>query len=129
MLMVKTFLQYSGIHGLGCFAAEDIKKGTVVWRFDEGIDLSFTEEDLKKFPESFKEFLKIYAYSPTTEKEKIFILCIDHARHMNHSDDPSLLETPDGLNIAARDIKSGEELTCNYVEFDKDAFHKLGKLS
>lgn len=125
--MVKTFLKYSDIHGLGCFAGEDIKKGTIVWRFDEGIDLVFTDEDLKKFPESYKEFLKIYAYSPKAENEKTYILCSDHARHMNHSENPTLEETPEGLNVAARDIKTGEELTCNYFEFDKEAFHKLGK--
>jgi uncharacterized protein len=125
MLMVKTFLKYSNIHGLGCFANEDIKQGTVVWRFDEGIDLVFTESQLSSFPESFRDFLKIYAYSPKADKEKIFILCTDHARHMNHSDNPSLTETPEGMNVALRDIKKGEELTCNYFEFDKEAFHKL----
>lgn len=46
---------------------------------------------------------------------------------MNHSESPTLLETADGLNVAARDISAGEELTCNYNEFDKEAFHKLGK--
>lgn len=127
MLIVKTQLRYSPIHGLGCFAAEDIKKGQTVWRFDEGIDLVFKEEDLKKFPPSFAEFLKMYAYSPLAEKEKVYVLCADNARHMNHDDNPNLDETPDGLNVANRDIKAGEELTCNYNQFDKEASSKLGK--
>lgn len=126
MLIVKTQLKYSEIHGLGCFADEDIKKGQIVWRFDEGIDLIFTEEQLKQLPSSFKEFLKVYAYSPMSEAEKTYILCADHARHMNHSENPNLDETPEGLNVALRDIKKGEELTCNYKQFDKDASYKLG---
>lgn len=126
MLIVKTRLKYSEIHGLGCFAGEDIKEGQVVWRFDAGIDLVFTESELKKLPSSFTDFLKIYAYSPIESgSEKSYILCADHARHMNHSEDPNLLESPEGLNIAIRDIKAGEELTCDYNHFDKDAVQKL----
>lgn len=127
MLVVKTLLKYSDIHGLGCFAGEDIKKGQLVWRFDPGIDLVFTGDDLKKLPESFREFLRIYAYSPLNDTKKIYILCVDHARHMNHSDSPNLAETPEGTNVALRDIKKGEELTCDYHEFDRDVRDKLGQ--
>lgn len=127
MLIVKTNLKYSEIHGLGCFAGEDIKKGQTVWRFDEGIDLVFKESDLSKFPVSFVEFLKMYAYSPLADSEKSYVLCADNARHMNHDENPNLDETPDGLNVALRDIKAGEELTCNYNQFDKEAGYKLGK--
>ncbi len=125
MLVVKTKLEYSSIHGLGCFAGEDIPAGKLVWRFDPGIDLVFSESDLTRLPESFRDFLKVYAYSPVAATEKTYVLCIDHARHMNHSESPSLLETPDGHNIAAHDIRKGEELTCNYQEFDRHAAEKL----
>ncbi len=127
MLIVKTNLKYSEIHGLGCFAGEDIKKGQTVWRFDPGIDLVFIEGELRKLPFSFTDFLKVYAYSPLSNAEKTYILCADHARHMNHSEEPNLLETPEGLNVAMRDIKAGEELTCDYNQFDRDAAAKLGK--
>lgn len=127
MLTVRTQLRYSSIHGLGCFAAEDIKKGRVVWRYDEGVDLTFSEEDLTQFPISFREFLSMYAYSPISEQKRVYVLCADNARHMNHDENPNLDETPDGLNVANRDIKAGEELTCNYLQFDKDAASKLGK--
>lgn len=33
----------------------------------------------------------------------------------------------EGCNIAARDIEAGEELTCNYKDFDSDASRKLGE--
>jgi hypothetical protein len=125
MLLVKTILKYSPIHGLGCFANEDIKKGDIVWMFRPDIDLVFTEKEIKNLPDSFCDFLKVYAYSPLHEKEKVFILCADHARHMNHSEGPSLLETDDGMNIASRDILIGEELTCNYHDFDQEADSKL----
>lgn len=126
MLTVKTFIKFSDIHGIGCFAGEDIKKGDLVWRFDERVDMVFDEEDFAKFPDSFKDFLSIYAYSPVSEDDKVYILCADHAKHMNHSTDPNLFESPEGDNIALRDIKKGEELTCDYNVFDKDASVKLG---
>jgi SET domain-containing protein len=126
MLVVKTQLKYSDIHGLGCFAGEDIKQGQLVWRFDEGIDLVFDEEALKKLPASFGEFIQVYAYSPMNSAKKTYILCADHARHMNHSEEPNLMETPEGNNVALKDIKRGEELTCDYKQFDKDASKKLG---
>jgi SET domain-containing protein len=125
MLVVKTRLEYSSIHGLGCFAAEDITAGQLVWRFDPGIDLVFADKDLAALPAAFREFLKVYAYSPVAGAERSYVLCVDHARHMNHSDAPSLRETPEGTNVAARDIRKGEELTCNYTEFDRDAGAKL----
>lgn len=59
---------------------------------------------------------------------KVIILCGNRAKHMNHSDTPNCLNTfMDGVevNIAARDIAPGEELTCDYDRFDLDARQKL----
>lgn len=125
MLIVHTTLKYSEIHGLGCFAAQDIKKGEVVWKLDTEFDLIFKVKDLQLHPAPFVQFLKMYSYRPIDSAEDVLILCCDHARHMNHSTEPNLLEGVDGSNIAARDIKAGEELTCDYTLFDKDIDHKL----
>ena len=55
------------------------------------------------------------------------VYCADLSKHMNHSNSPNLLDTPDNLQqIAAYDIKAGEELTCNYFTFDLHAYKKLG---
>ena len=129
MLLVKTSVLYSPIHGLGCFADQDIKKGELVWKFDPKIDLTYTEEQVQEMPEAVREFLKMYSYGESRGGKKIYVLCGDHARHMNHSESPNLLEgyrDGESTNIAGRDIKKGEELTCNYLEFDADAKVKLG---
>lgn len=127
MLLVKSFLKFSEIHGVGCFTAEDIKAGQVVWKMDPVLDIEYTEEQFKTFEPAVKEFLKMYAYGQQEGSKKTFILCGDHARHMNHSDSPNLVEAGNGnaLNIALRDIKAGEELTCDYNAFDTDASFKL----
>ncbi len=126
MLRIKTVLKFSSIHGLGCFSVEAIKKGQLVWTFDSGIDLVFDEHELLLLPEAFRDFLKTYGYVPLHHDKRVTILCADHARHMNHSDNPSLQETPEGHDIAARDIAIGEELTCHYREFDREASEKIG---
>jgi hypothetical protein len=38
MLLVRTTLRPSGVHGLGLFADEFIPKGFVIWRFDGHVD-------------------------------------------------------------------------------------------
>lgn len=127
MLLVKSYLKFSEIHGVGCFSAEDIKQGQIVWKLDPKLDVTFSDEELQSFEPAVKQFMQMYAYGQMENGKKSHILCGDHARHMNHSSDPNLIEAGDGnaYNIAARDIKAGEELTCDYLAFDTDAKHKL----
>ncbi|MBM3764097.1 MAG: SET domain-containing protein [Acidobacteria bacterium] len=122
MLRVKTELRSSPLHGLGCFSARAIARGEVVWRFDEGLDVVVEASALDSLPHTTREFLKVYGYA----LDGAIVLCGDHARHMNHSADPNVIEIDDGSNVAARDIAAGEELTCNYFEFDALAGAKLG---
>lgn len=127
MMMVKTSVRFSPIHGLGCYTEEDIKKGDVVWKMDPTLDIVLDEDSIKNYPPSVVEFLKMYAYGQLEDGKKTFILCCDHARHMNHSEEANVIEAGDGnaINLAARDIKKGEELTCDYNAFDTDAQFKL----
>lgn len=127
MLLVKTAVKRSNIEGLGCFAAEDIKEGQVVWVFDPRIDLRFKVSELGKFPPHVQQYIAHYGYTENSNGDRCMVLCGDNTRYVNHSDDPNLLEGPNGPNsdIAARDIKAGEELTCDYYNSDLDAEVKL----
>lgn len=128
MLLVRTVLRNSLIHGTGVFAKEPIRKGQVVWQFDPRIDLMIPVEEFGNFPETFQDYLKIYTYIVILNDRRFMVLCADHAKHVNHADDPNLVDTPDGeQEIAARDIEQGEELTCNYFASDLEAAAKLGR--
>jgi len=60
MLLVKTKLGPSKIHGIGLFVDEFIPKGTIVWKFVPGFDLKFTKEEVEKFPGLAKDFVHFY---------------------------------------------------------------------
>lgn len=127
MLLVKTSLRKSDIHGFGCFTEEKISKGQVVWVFDNRIDVRITTSELQQLPEPARAFYSIYGYSEMYQDEQVVILCGDHSKHMNHSLEPNLTEGGQlgDINIATRDIEPGEELTCNYYNFDLLAAEKL----
>lgn len=127
MLLVNASVKTSPIHGLGCFTDERIKEGQIVWRFDERLDRRLPASEVGAFPQPAQEFVRMYAYLETYKGNKVYTLCGDHAKHMNHSTQANLASV--GVNqemdVAVRDIEVGEELTCNYYEFDLAGDEKL----
>ena len=120
MLLVRTRLAPSTIHGLGVFAAEPIARGAEVWRFTAGFDLDLEPQALEALPEHAREWLRVYGY--LDPRLRRFVLCCDDARFINHSETPNL--RPDfareahGVDLALRDIAPGEELTVDYALVD-----------
>ncbi len=128
MLFVNTVLKKSPIDGLGLFANQFIPQGAVVWRFTPGFDIEVREKKLKDLsPPARKQFLKYAFLEPGTDN---YILCFDDARFSNHSDHPNcvnvLLQSDnEWAAVAARDIFPGDELTCDYKDFDGAYRRKL----
>lgn len=132
MLLVKTKVGPSPIAGIGLFADEDIAAGTVTWRFMPDFDRTFARDDVEKLPEGVREQFLSYAYlhQPTG----LLVYCLDNARFMNHADNPNTQGVHDGgelagHDVAMRDIKQGEELTCDYRSFDALSDRKLNTLA
>lgn len=122
MLFVKTKIGSSKIQGIGLFADEFIKKGKLVWKFVAGFDLSISEAEAGRLPKIAKDFFYKYSYLDETLGKYVF--CLDDARFFNHSQKPNVVNaiSPEGdeINIATRDIRPGEELTCDYDDFDPE---------
>lgn len=117
MLLVKTSVKQSPIHGLGLFAEEYIPAGTTLWRFDPLLDRIIPEHQLPQYPDQVVDFLDVYSeYFPELG---VLVLSGDNDRYTNHSDDPNtvvvLPNGPEALVRAARDILPGEEITCDYT--------------
>ena len=127
MFIVRTSLRPSRIQGIGCFADEPIKKGQIVWQYDPRFDIHIPLSELTSFSPAVQEHLRIYTYVELVDGQEVMVYCADLSKHMNHSNSPNLLDTPDNLQqIAVYDIEAGEELTCNYFTFDLHAYKKLG---
>lgn len=122
MLLVKTSLRHSPIHGFGVFAEEFIPAGTVVWRYVEGFDSRLSEEFVLSLPPEGQAAIRHYS----AFWKGGYVVSADDARFLNHSESANLRTTaePDE-DIAVRDILPGEELTENYREFD-ERLHEKG---
>ena len=62
MLLVKTYLDKSAIHGLGVFAGQFIRKGTKIWRYVEGFDRAYSPKQFARLPKPAKDFIQKYGY-------------------------------------------------------------------
>lgn len=112
MFIVQTYVGPSGIHGVGCFAGEDLAAGQTIWRFARGLDLVIPFEQIAVAPKAFQDYLAMYAYiSP--QVEGVMVLSCDHAKFLNHSDDPNT-DIVGETTFARRSIAKGEEITCDY---------------
>jgi len=123
MLLVKTKVGPSKIHDIGLFADQFIKKGSPIWCFTSGLDLKLNEKELTDLPKLARKQILHYCYHSVVDNT--YVLPFDDARFFNHSKNPNttsidIPEDSEGLEIASRDIQSGEELLCDCREFDID---------
>ena len=121
MLLVRTFLAPSRIHGIGLFAAQRIPAGTVIWRMSPIIDIELSDVDLDRLAGPARDQIDKYTYMDLARGTRV--LCGDDARFFNHDDHPNCHDFPDadgGTTVAARDIDEGEELTCDYARLDAE---------
>ncbi len=120
MLLVKTYLDKSSIHGMGLFASEFIKKGTFIWTLQIGFDVLITKEQFLELPKLTQDYVMHYSYFDETLD--CHIICGDNARFFNKSETPNCVGENGDLNgntIAGQDINEGEELTEIYFNFDE----------
>ena len=99
--------------GMGNFAAEDIGKGTVVWKFDTNNCLVLTADNMSQVPRGeLKNILWRSFLTPGLDK---MVVLGDGAEYTNHSDTPNVDFGQDFETwVAAADIKKGEEMVINY---------------
>jgi SET domain-containing protein len=126
MILVKTKIGPSKVHGIGLFADQFIPKGTVTFEYTPSFDVSFTKEEIEKMPKITQDYLIFYTYFD--KKRNKYVLCSDNQRFINHTDDinkMNIKSTPD-QDVAMRDIQPGEEFLCNYNDFDDTYFDRMG---
>lgn len=117
MMIVPTYVGPSDIEGVGIFAAAPIKAGDTIWLLEERFDLLIAVGDLTGLADVQRTFIERYGY-PHMTRPGIVVLEFDNGRFMNHSDCPNTDFRNAEIAYATCDIAEGEEITCNYGEFD-----------
>jgi uncharacterized protein len=127
MLLVRTRLAQSEIHGLGVFSLERIRSGTKTWEWTKGVDLEIPASSIVGLGNISSAFFRKFAY----KSGDTLYLCSDEARYMNSADGffksfPRNQDStrPDG-DYALRDIEAGEELLVSYSDF-RERMRKFG---
>ena len=96
--------------GVGVFATEFIPRGTLLWVFDE-FDRVLTPAQIDRLPPTLRSVVDTYAY---VRSDGNSVLCWDLGRYMNHSCEPASRGVGESFEVAVRDIRPGDELTCEY---------------
>jgi SET domain-containing protein len=128
MMLIETRVQPSGIHGMGLFAVRLIPRATPIWTFQPGFDHDFSPAQFAALPALAREHTRWFCF--VSKSDGHVILSGDHACFINHSTNPNTgappSATPPVVTVALCDIAPGEEITCNYFDYDADTRWKLG---
>lgn len=117
MMLVPTYVAPSPIEGVGVFAAEDIEEGALIWELAPGLDRLIRRAEVAALPPVLQQFAERYGY-PHPHDPEVLIVELDNGRFMNHSSEPNTRFDDPDAGFTRRAIRAGEELTCNYAEFD-----------
>ena len=117
MLTVSSYVAPSAIEGLGVFAGEFIERGRLLWSLNPKFDILVYTREIEGLAPHVQDFIARYSY-PHLEMPGVVIVDSDNGRFMNHSLNPNTNFRIFDKGYALTDIAQGEELTCNYHEFD-----------
>ena len=119
MFIISTYVAKSEIEGVGVFTAEDIKKGQPISKFEPEFDRLIPVKTYENAPAHLKSFLDRYSF-PHPRLPDCLVFEVDNSRFMNHSAAANTDYSDFESGVALRDIKAGEELTCDYKDFFAD---------
>lgn len=131
MILIRTKLGISNIQGIGLFADQDIKKGTIVQDDkDTWATIRYPQDQWRELEKNLgkESFHQIKRYAFKNKPDGLYWLNLDDIRFTNHSKTPNIATVGES-DVALRDIKRGEEITIDYNTFyDNEYFNEIMKL-
>ena len=88
-----------------------------MWDLNPRFDIFIDRREIESFPPHMQDFIARYSY-PHLEMEGVVVVDSDNGRFMNHCLTPNTDFRVFDKGYALVDISQGDELTCNYHEFD-----------
>lgn len=96
--------------GYGVVATRFIPQGTLLWT-QCVFDIVLDPAQLAELSQPMRDITTIYGY---VDHEGDTILCWDLGRFVNHACQPAMLSLGPHMEVSARDLQPGDELTCDY---------------
>ena len=90
-----------------------------MWVLHRKFDIFVYGEEIAALPAHMQDYVARYSY-PHLEISGVRIVDCDDGKFMNHSEQPNTDFRIFDRGYALVDITAGEEITCNYFEFDPD---------
>jgi len=121
MIHINYKLDKSNKHGIGLFANEDLRKGQLVYTASPILDVNITQEQFDSLTDREKEEFRWWGFFD--ESLQRWHVDFDVSKFINHSIEGTLTQGEnhkEAYLITTRDIKKGEELTQNYLEFESE---------
>jgi SET domain-containing protein len=119
MIHIKYKLKDSALHGIGLFADQPIQKDGIVYTASPLLDLNITQEQFGSLDQKEKDEILWWGFFD--EPSQMWHVDFDVSKFINHSYGSNVTQKTDhdeAYLVASRDIKAGEELTQNYLEFE-----------
>lgn len=121
MIYIKYKLDRSDKHGIGLFTEEDLQKGQLIYTASPLLDVNITQEQFDSLSDREKEELQWWGFFDKPSQR--WHVDFDVSKFINHSREGTVtqdLDHEEAHLVATRDIKKGEELTQNYLEFESE---------
>ena len=121
MIHIKYKLDRSDKYGIGLFADEDLKEGQLVYTASSLLDVNITQEQFDSLSDREKEEFQWWGFFD--EQSQRWHVDFDVSKFINHSREGTTTQDvshEEAYLVTTRDIKKGEELTQNYLEFESE---------
>lgn len=122
MIHIKYKLDRSNKHGIGLFADENLKKGTLIYTASPLLDVNITNEQFNTLSDREKEEFQWWGFFD--EPSQRWHVDFDVSKFINHSTEGTVTQDKNHAEaylVTSRDVEKGEELTQNYLEFESEA--------
>jgi SET domain-containing protein len=119
MIHIKYKLKESGLHGIGLYSDQDIKQGELIYTASPLLDLNITQKQFDLLDQKEKDEILWWGFFD--QPSQMWHVDFDVSKFINHSYEPTVTQDEnhdEAYLLATRDIRAGEELAQNYLEFE-----------
>lgn len=119
MILIDYEIKSSPIHGAGMFTKQTIKKGEVIAVASPELDVDISVETFNKLQQREKDEILYWGFYDAPRG--VYHVDFDNTKFINHDKNGNITQDLEHLEmylVANRDIKNGEELLQNYLEFE-----------